>query len=303
MELSQLTYFRAVARTEHFTRAAEELHITQPSLSKAIANLERELGVPLFDREGKRVRLNPYGAAFLERVEAILSLAEEAVFFIQDMKEGEQGHVRLGSSFPITAPSPIYYYQYSFFQEHPRVALSLSVREGGQIESLLAERELDFGVSLSPAVGTGIASQPMYTDKLGIIVGPGHPLAHQRSVRLEELADQPFLCNSSAPDPNDSARYLCALAGFVPKILYEGESADLIGESVAMGRGISFVSQDRYHFFRNRANIPDWERELHYIPLENDFCTRTVYLLTRASGYCSQASQWFFQGLMDYLGV
>ncbi len=71
MELSQLAYFRAVARTEHFTRAAEELHITQPSLSKAIANLEGELGVPLFDREGKRVRLNPYGAAFLERVEQI----------------------------------------------------------------------------------------------------------------------------------------------------------------------------------------------------------------------------------------
>lgn len=128
MELSQLAYFRAVARTEHFTRAAEELHITQPSLSKAIANLEGELGVPLFDREGKRVRLNPYGAAFLERVEQILSLTDEAVFFIRDMKEGERGHVRIGSSFPITPPSPVYYYQYSFFQAHPQVALSLSAR-------------------------------------------------------------------------------------------------------------------------------------------------------------------------------
>ena len=303
MELSQLAYFRAVARAEHFTRAAAELHITQPSLSKAIANLERELGVPLFDREGKRVRLNPYGTAFLERVEPILSLAEEAVFFIRDMKEGEQGHVRLGSSFPITPPSPIYYYQYSFFQEHPRVALSLSAREGGQIESLLEERELDFGVSLRPAARTGIASQPLYTDKLGVIVGPGHPLAQAKTVRLEDLSDESFLCNSSAPDPNDSARYLCALAGFTPRILYEGESADLIGESVAMGRGISFVSQDRYHFFRNRANIPDWERELCYIPLENDFCTRTVYLLTRSAGYRSQAAQWFFLGMMDYLGL
>ena len=301
MELSQLAYFRAVARTEHFTRAAEELHITQPSLSKAIANLERELGVPLFDREGKRVKLNPYGAAFLERVEPILSLAEEAVFFIQDMKEGEQGHVRLGSSFPITPPSPIYYYQYSFFQAHPRVALSLSVREGGLIGSLLAERELDFGVSLRPAAQAGLVSHPLYTDELGIIVGPGHPLAQAERVRLEDLADEPFLCNSAAPDPNDSARYLCALAGFTPKILYEGESADLIGESVALGRGISFVSQARFQFFHHRANIPDWERELHYIPLQNDFCTRTVYLLTRASGYRSQAAQWFFQGLMDYL--
>ena len=188
MELSQLAYFRAVARTEHFTRAAEELHITQPSLSKAIANLEGELGVPLFDREGKRVRLNPYGAAFLERVEQILSLTDEAVFFIRDMKEGERGHVRIGSSFPITPPSPVYYYQYSFFQAHPQVALSLSVRAGGQIESLLEQRELDFGISLCPASRAGITSRPLYTDKLGIIVGPGHPLASARSAPLESLA-------------------------------------------------------------------------------------------------------------------
>ena len=280
MELSQLAYFRAVARTEHFTRAAEELHITQPSLSKAIANLEGELGVPLFDREGKRVRLNPYGAAFLERVEQILSLTDEAVFFIRDMKEGERGHVRIGSSFPITPPSPVYYYQYSFFQAHPQVALSLSVRAGGQIESLLEQRELDFGISLCPASRAGITSRPLYTDKLGIIVGPGHPLASARSAPLESLAGEAFLCNSSAPDPNDSARYLCAQAGYEPKILYEGESAELIGESVAMGRGVSFVSQARFQFFQHRPDRPDWERELHYVALENDFCTRTVYLLS-----------------------
>lgn len=133
--------------------AAEELHITQPSLSKAIANLEGSWASPCSTGRGSGVRLNPYGAAFLERVEQILSLTDEAVFFIRDMKEGERGHVRIGSSFPITPPSPVYYYQYSFFQAHPQVALSLSVRAGGQIESLLEQRELDFGISLCPASG------------------------------------------------------------------------------------------------------------------------------------------------------
>ena len=88
------------------------------------------------------------------------------------MKEGERGHVRIGASFPITPPSPVYYYQYSFFQAHPQVALSLSVRAGGQIESLLEQRELDFGISLCPASRAGITSRPLYTDKLGIIVAP-----------------------------------------------------------------------------------------------------------------------------------
>ncbi len=301
MELSQLHYFRVTARLEHFTRAAEALHITQPSLSKAIANLERELGVPLFDREGKRVRLNPYGQAFLEKAEQILQLADEAAFMVRDMQRGERGQVRIGSSFPITPPSPVYYYQYSFFQRHPQVALSLSVREGDQIESLLVERELDFGIAQSPAVRAGVASQPLYTDKLGIIVGPDHPLAHTDRVSLSALAGEPFLCNASAPDPNDSARHLCALAGFAPRILYEGESADLIGESVAMGRGISFVSQARYQAFQRRSTAPDWEKSLHYVALSDDFCTRTIYLLSRAAGYRSQAAQWFYEGLMNYL--
>ncbi len=301
MELSQLNYFRVVARTEHFTRAAEELHITQPSLSKSIANLEQELGVHLFDREGKRVRLNAYGHAFLDKVEQILALTDEAAFMLRDMRQGDRGHVRIGSSFPITSPSPVYYYQYDFFQRHPNVALSLHVLPGGQIEALLEQRELDFGISQCAASRIGISSQPLYTDKLGVVVGPDHPLAGANSVPLELLAGEKFLCNNTAPDPNDSARHLCALAGFTPDIIYEGESADLIGEAVSAGRGISFVSEARFASFQRRANAPDWEQALHYVGLRNEFCTRTIYLLTRATGYRSQAAHWFLQGLEDYL--
>jgi DNA-binding transcriptional LysR family regulator len=301
MELSQLVYFRTTAKAEHFTRAAEELHITQPSLSKSIANLEQELGIPLFDREGKRVHLNVYGQAFLEKVEQILALTDEAAFMLRDMAQGERGQVRIGSSFPITPPSPVYYYQYSFFQSRPHVALALYVRAGEQIESLLEERELDFGISQSPAQRLGTTSQPLYTDKLGVIVGPEHPLANAGSVSLSALAGEQFLCNTAGPDPNDSARYLCALAGFSPDIIYEGESSELIGESVAMGRGISFVSQARYETFQRRSAAPEWERELHYVDLSDPFCTRTIYLLYRASGYRTQAAQWFYEGLMKYL--
>ena len=300
MELSQLHYFRVTARLEHFTRAAEQLHITQPSLSKAIANLESELGAPLFDREGKRVRLNAYGQAFLTQVEPLLDQAEEAIFMVRDMRQGERGQVRIGSSFPLTPPSPVYYYQYEFFLSHPSVSLFLHVH-AASIEPLLEARQLDFGISLAPSVRAGIMSQPLYTDTLGIIVGPNHPLAHVSQVRLESLSKERFLCNSAAPDPNDSAHHLCAKAGFSPHIIYEGESADLIGESVSMGRGISFVSQARYEAFRHRASMPDWERDLHYVALCNDFCTRTVYLHRRTSGYLAQAAQNFYLGLTSFL--
>ena len=303
MELSQLNYFRTVARLEHVTRAAEELHITQPSLSKSIANLEAELGVALFDRDGKRVRLNPYGKAFLDKVEQILSLADEAAFMLRDMGQGDRGHVRIGSSFPITPPSPVYYYQYDFFHRYPNVALSLHVLPGGQIEDLLEQRELDFGIAQSAADHTGISSRPLYTDRLGVVVGPDHPLAGTDSVALELLAGENFLCNNTAPDPHDSAIHLCALAGFSPNIIYEGESAALIGEAVAMGRGISFVSEARFQSIQRQPGIPEWEHRLHYVALRNEFCTRTIYLLTRATGYRSQAARWFGEGLKEYLDL
>lgn len=300
MEMSQLVYFRTTAQLEHFTRAAEQLHITQPSLSKAISNLEAELGTPLFDREGKRVRLNAYGQAFLRQVEKILDLTDEAAFMIRDMKSGCRGQVRIGSSFPITPPSDVFYYQYQFFQTQPDVALFLHVHSPGRVVSLLEERELDFGISQTPLARPGLISEPLYTDKIGLIVGPGHRLAGVERAALREAAGERFLCNSAAPDPNDSGRYLCGLAGFAPNVIYEGESADLIGECVSAGRGISFVSRARYEAFMRRPNLPEWERELHYVELTDDFCTRTVYLHRRTAGYLSQAAWAFYTGLMEF---
>jgi LysR family cyn operon transcriptional activator len=125
-------------------------------------------------------------------VDRILDLVEEAVFQLRDMAAGQRGQVRIGASFPITPPSPVYYYQYEFFHSHPQVALFLHVHSGGRIETMLEERELDFGISLAPATHFGIASQPLYTDKLGIIVGPNHPLAEKKQVALKELKDERF---------------------------------------------------------------------------------------------------------------
>lgn len=300
MELSQLYYFRTTARLQHFTRAAEQLHISQPSLSKSIANLEEELGAPLFEREGRQVRLTAYGQEFQARVEDILSRVDDAKSAVQDMVLGMRGEVHLASSFPITAPSMVYDYQYRFFAEHPNISLHLHLLDCERMEELLEEREMDFGVSLVKPSRPGIACRALYADQLGLIVGSRHPLAGRKSVRLEELAGEKFLCNSSAPDPGDSARHMCALAGFVPNIIYEGDSADLIGEAVSAGMGISFVSDKRYELFNRRPYIPDWEKDLRYVKLENDFCLRTANLLYPASRHVSAAARLFGEGLVDF---
>src|SRR5256886_1659607 len=95
MDLLQLHYFRTVARLEHMTRAAEELLIAQPALSQTIARLEDDLGVPLFDRLGRRIRLNLFGRAFLGRVERIFAELDQGQRELADLAGGEQGQVDL----------------------------------------------------------------------------------------------------------------------------------------------------------------------------------------------------------------
>lgn len=293
-------YFRTLAQIEHFTKAAEQLHITQPSLSKSIANLERELGSSLFDRMGKQIRLNAVGQAFLSRVNQILGDLDESREMVADMSKGLQGALRIGTSFPITAPSPIREYLYLFFGDYPQISQHIYVLSVERIEAMLLDRELDFGFTLAPPHSMGIDWYRLYSEELGVVVGPGHPLSSMPSARLEDLSGERFLCNSSAPDPRDTARFLCGLAGFKPNIIYEGGDAEFIGEAVSAGYGISFVSKARYHMFHNDQNRAEWERTLHFLPLENNFCYRPVFICYLTGHYRTRIGRTFYDGLLPY---
>ncbi|GHO57601.1 hypothetical protein KSB_60760 [Ktedonobacter robiniae] len=111
MDLLQLRYFRVVARREHMTKAAEELCIAQPSLSKTIRRLEKEIGVPLFDRQERSLQLNQFGKAFLEHIEAMFSELEEGQRKVQDMAGLEQGVVSLIAASLPWIPDLLYCFQ------------------------------------------------------------------------------------------------------------------------------------------------------------------------------------------------
>ena len=105
MELNQLSCFLQAAKTEHITQAAEQLHMTQPALSKVIARLEDDLGVRLFDREGKHIRLNEYGQVALRYTEQILYTIGDMPAELEEMADGRAGSVRVGSAFPAGEPN------------------------------------------------------------------------------------------------------------------------------------------------------------------------------------------------------
>lgn len=300
MELYQLRYFRVVAETEHFTKAAEQLHIAQPSLSKAIANLETELGVLLFERKNRAVHLTEYGSAFLEHAVKIIEEAEVAQLEIQDMVGEAKGDIHIGSCAVFSAPSLIYMYNRKAYLENRNMGLHFYHMDTTQIEQYLLEHRLDFGLSVSVPEHFEIQATELLSYRLGIVMSKKHPLAGRESIHLMELKDDNFLCNNTSPDLKDSLYDMCHQAGFEPKVVFEGEFADLIGEAVADNRGVAFISIDRHNYKMENGNS-EGAKNLVLVPLEDDFCVRTVYLLEEKDRYLPVVAKRYRDGLIEFV--
>ncbi len=301
LELYQLRYFKTIAETEHFTRAAEVLHVAQPSLSKAISNLEAELGVQLFDRGKRSVYLNDYGRAFLRRVEHILTELEEAELELKDMAEGACGDIYLASCAIFNAPSRIHSYNKDFFLAHPKIGLHMYVTNSNQIEELLRRRKIDFGFATTAPEHPDIAGTALFSYRLGLVVSREHPLADQGSVWLSELRGDKFLCNNTSPDNRDSVYELCRRAGFEPQVTFEGESDGLIGEAISRGAGVAFISIDRHRWRQAKPEKTPWDDKNVFLNVLDDFCVRTVYLYQLKNRYLTSAAQLYREGLLEFL--
>ena len=297
MELSQLRYFKTVAEMEHFTRAAEALHISQPSLSKAIASLEAELSVTLFERNRRTVHLNENGQALLAHVTVMLNELEEAQAEIRDLNSGEGGDIRIASCAVFSEPSPIHAFTERFFLEHPAIGVHVYIQTESQIREMLQDRQVDFGYSINGSCDADIDSIELMSYRLGLVVSRRHPLADRKSVRLSEFAAERFLCNNTSIEQTDSIYELCHHAGFEPHVAFEGESASLIGSAISRGLGVGFISEDRYAWQQDKF---DWIREVTFLPVEDDYCRRTVYLRQRKERYLSPAARRFRDGLLAY---
>ena len=154
MDLLQLRYFQAVARYEHISRAAEELRIAQPSLSRAIARLEAELGSPLFDRQGRRIRLNQYGAMFLRHVDRALSELDDGRRALRDARDKGLGRVSVASETLLTISHPLG----SFRAAHPRADVRLHQSNAEEMARQLRAGEVDFCVASQPLTGANLES-------------------------------------------------------------------------------------------------------------------------------------------------
>ena len=244
MEIRQLQYFTAIAEREHFNRASEYLRIAQPALSRQMKLLEAELGVVLFERLPRGVRLTPAGKFFLEHSRSILGQIASAVALTQAMAAGRAGRLRLGviemGAWQGLVPDSIR----RFRKEFPVVELELSVLSSpGQIEALRMGR-LDAGLLYYPPKEAGLVAVPLVRHPVMIAVPAESPHAVRAEVNLHDLSDEDFIGFRRAVSPqfHDEIHAECQAHGFAPRFITETScEADMLA-LVSAGAGGCFVN-------------------------------------------------------------
>jgi LysR family cyn operon transcriptional activator len=191
MELRHLRYFLAVAENCHFRNAAEELLVSQPTLSQQIRDLETELGSALFERVGRRVRLTQAGETYREYARRALNVLEEGQAVLHEYDELLRGRLTVGVVQTVNAylTPPVVA---KFVADVPNVFLSVRELSADEIEEGVLAGRLDLGISFEPKNGRELDVQPLFNEEFVLIVNENHPLAARRRVRVEELCDIPL---------------------------------------------------------------------------------------------------------------
>lgn len=243
MTLRQLRYFIAVAEELHFGRAAARLHIAQPSLSRAVVELERELDVELLTRSSRRVRLTDAGAALLREAPTALAAVDRCVEITRRVAAGEIGELRIGF-LPSVTGSVLPRLVTAFREVRPSVHLDLrELLDDPLLESLLGG-SLDIAIVRHREQADGVHFEPLTTDTVRVVLPRHHQLARRKSLSYSELEGEPMVLWPRAYSHYgyDDIMRGCREAGFVPRIVQESPHPYTILGLVAAGAGVSLLS-------------------------------------------------------------
>lgn len=240
MEIRHLRSFCAVADLLSFIQASRRLHLSQPALSAQIQALEADLGVQLFERTRRSVKLTGAGEAFRKEAQSILQAVEAARLRTQMIASGEAGHLRIGfvaSAALEIVPAIVL----AFRRSHPNVTLDLlNVRTSDQL-TLLEQSRLDAGFPRLPAGSPELTITPIHREPFTLILPRGHRLARKKTITLREFEREPFVAYARQWAPGFYDRWvgIFTKAGFSPTITQEaGEMATVLA-LVGAGAGVA----------------------------------------------------------------
>src|SRR6267378_2521277 len=265
MELHQLRYFCAVAETSSFSRAAEQSHVSQPSLSQQIIKLEEELGARMFDRLGRSVRLTELGKTFLPRARAVLRELEAAKGDVVERKDFIGGPVTVGI-IPTVGPYFLPPVLTSFTRKFPQVRFTVIEEITPVLLDRLRAGAIDVAILALPIRGHEFESAPLLTERLFAALPKNHKFAKRSSLSLKHLRSEPFLLLRDGHCFRETAVAACDRARLHPQIVFESGQFSSLTSMVGAGMGVSIVPEMAI----------EKKSQCRYIRIADDQAVRTI---------------------------
>lgn len=284
MELLQLRYFLAVAESEHMTNTAKQLHIAQPALTQSIHRLEQELGVSLFERAGRGIRLSPAGAYIRDRVKPAMETLENVARDVQLFQQGEQGVVRVG----VHAASGVAIDGIAAYSElNPHVSFEITQDE--------RERHRDVIVTTITPRGSSTVENAMektpFSERIGIAVPASSALGDTAS--LADFANERFIALAGSRRFREVCDTFCARRAFTPHIAFESDNPLVVKKMIGLGLGVGFWPDHSWGDLDPKS--------CRLVHLQETEFTRDVIVAKTSRCTPDSEAQRFYEFLLDYV--
>lgn len=293
MDIRHLQYFMEVARLGSFTKAAEALFITQPTISKTIRSLEDELGAKLFNRIGRTVELTDAGKVIQHQALIIVKSFQNLSSELDDLRNLKTGHLRIGLP-PMIGSRFFPQIIGKFHQLYPDVTIQLFENGGKKVEQDVANGALDIGVTVLPVTENVLNHFSFTEEKLNLLVPNHHRFAQQDCAELSALAEDSFIIFSEDFTLHGRIIDACIRAGFQPKVIYESSQWDLISEMVGAGLGVALLPETICQQI-SRDHV-------HILPLVNPSIPWQLGMIWHQDRYLSFAAREWLRFTREFLG-
>ena len=238
MDITQLQYFLSIARVGSFTKAAGECYVSQPAVSQQIARLEEELGLPVFERQGRQVKLTDAGMILRQRAEQIMALLEDVKREITD--DGETGHLVVGA-IPTIAPYFLPQVLQSFHSSHPQARVEVVEAVTEELLKNCEQGDIDVGLLALPVEAKHLDTEELFEEELLLVVPAAHRLAAQKTIKVRSLTAEPFILLNDAHCLSGNVSDFCSLQSFQPIETGRTNQLATVQQLVSLGQGVSFV--------------------------------------------------------------
>lgn len=289
MELDQLRYFLQVASSHSFTRAAEELGISQPALSRSIQKLEDELGVPVFVRKTRSVELTDAGVTLRTRAEQVLSIVDDAKAEICD--DGKTGRIRLGA-IPTVAPYFLPKFLRRFAKQFPDASTEIYEDTTRNLLRGCSEGEIDLAILALPISERYLEVKELFEEELFVTLPKDHPLTEKSQLGWSDIESQPFVMLDEAHCLSDHIVTFCRQREVQPVVVGRTNQLSTVQELVSLSHGISMVPRMARELDRSKSRV--------YRSLSGTKPTRTIAVVWDKYRYQSRLLDSFRECLNDF---